>query len=132
MVASESAFHGDPARREHSAYGNHGIHGAEDVLGQWSSGESRRTLPRVPTGSQKGTPPAHGRFRLFEESAMSQRNNKSPRKPLLKEENNEEPSDVRNDKPLTSPIQPRAYPDPIDDTLDDSFPASDPPSWAGR
>lgn len=28
--------------------------------------------------------------------------------------------------------QPRAYPDIIDDTLDDSFPASDPPSWAGR
>jgi hypothetical protein len=28
--------------------------------------------------------------------------------------------------------QPPAYPDPVDDTLDDSFPASDPPSWAGR
>jgi hypothetical protein len=24
------------------------------------------------------------------------------------------------------------YDDPVDDTLDDSFPASDPPSWAGR
>lgn len=31
-----------------------------------------------------------------------------------------------------SRVQPRAYPDPVDDTLDDSFPASDPPSWAGR
>ena len=28
--------------------------------------------------------------------------------------------------------QPRAYQDIIDDTLDDSFPASDPPSWAGQ
>lgn len=28
--------------------------------------------------------------------------------------------------------EPRQYPDPVDDTLDDSFPASDPPSWAGR
>ena len=28
--------------------------------------------------------------------------------------------------------QPRAYPDIVDDTLDDSFPASDPPSWAGH
>lgn len=28
--------------------------------------------------------------------------------------------------------QPRAYPDIVDDTLDDSFPASDPPSWAGQ
>ena len=30
------------------------------------------------------------------------------------------------------PQQPRAYPDLVDDTLDDSFPASDPPSWAGK
>ena len=29
-------------------------------------------------------------------------------------------------------VQPRAYPDIVDDTLDDSFPASDPPSWAGK
>lgn len=29
-------------------------------------------------------------------------------------------------------VQPRAYNDIVDDTLDDSFPASDPPSWAGK
>ena len=28
--------------------------------------------------------------------------------------------------------QPRPYADIVDDTLDDSFPASDPPSWAGQ
>ena len=28
--------------------------------------------------------------------------------------------------------QPRRYADLVDDTLDDSFPASDPPSWAGQ
>jgi hypothetical protein len=27
---------------------------------------------------------------------------------------------------------PPTYADPVDDTLDDSFPASDPPSWAGQ
>ncbi len=32
----------------------------------------------------------------------------------------------------TGARQGRAYPDPVDDTLYDSFPASDPPSWAGR
>ncbi|HEU5210359.1 MAG TPA: hypothetical protein VFU06_13280 [Longimicrobiales bacterium] len=32
----------------------------------------------------------------------------------------------------STPVQPRRYRDPVDDTLDDSFPASDPPSWAGR
>lgn len=38
----------------------------------------------------------------------------------------------RRDAPAKKVVQPRRYPDPIDDTLDDSFPASDPPSWAGR
>jgi hypothetical protein len=42
----------------------------------------------------------------------------------------------KSERPETKPRpdlrQPRAYPDPVDDTLDDSFPASDPPSWAGR
>ena len=33
--------------------------------------------------------------------------------------------------PRGEPRQPRPYPDPVDDTLDGSFPASDPPSWAG-
>jgi hypothetical protein len=39
----------------------------------------------------------------------------------------ENPGTTRRDKRF-----PRAYDDPVDDTLDDSFPASDPPSWAGR
>ena len=34
--------------------------------------------------------------------------------------------------PARGARQPRPYPDPVDDALDDSFPASDPPSWAGR
>lgn len=39
----------------------------------------------------------------------------------------------RRESPDTkSSVQPRAYPDIVDDTLDDSFPASDPPSWAGK
>lgn len=37
----------------------------------------------------------------------------------------------RRDVPQKSSEQPRPYPDLVDDTLDDSFPASDPPSWAG-
>ena len=35
-------------------------------------------------------------------------------------------------QPAESSTQPRPYPDIVDDTLDDSFPASDPPSWAGQ
>lgn len=34
--------------------------------------------------------------------------------------------------PPRAPRQPRPYPDLVDETLDDSFPASDPPSWAGH
>ena len=34
--------------------------------------------------------------------------------------------------PRRGPRQPRPYADLVDDTLDDSFPASDPPSWAGK
>lgn len=41
-------------------------------------------------------------------------------------------ADERKAAPPGGPRQPRAYPDPVDDTLDDSFPASDPPSRAGR
>jgi hypothetical protein len=42
------------------------------------------------------------------------------------------PPKDRRAVPARGPRQPRPYPDPVDDTLDDSFPASDPPSWAGR
>ena len=38
----------------------------------------------------------------------------------------------RKGAPRRGPRQPRPYPDLVDDTLDDSFPASDPPSWAGK
>jgi hypothetical protein len=39
------------------------------------------------------------------------------------------PEDVAPEKTVE---QPRAYSDIVDDTLDDSFPASDPPGWAGQ
>ena len=42
------------------------------------------------------------------------------------------PSEGSETKPRRAMRQPRAYADPVDDTLDDSFPASDPPSWAGQ
>jgi hypothetical protein len=41
-------------------------------------------------------------------------------------------TDDRKAAPRRARRQPRPYPDLVDDTLDDSFPASDPPSWAGR
>lgn len=41
-------------------------------------------------------------------------------------------ADGRKTPLKTSQRQRRPYPDIVDDTLDDSFPASDPPSWAGR
>jgi hypothetical protein len=51
----------------------------------------------------------------------------------------DQPHEDERDKPTEQhssprkvPVQPRAYPDIVDDTLDDSFPASDPPSWAGK
>lgn len=42
------------------------------------------------------------------------------------------PDESPHDDDSEKPYQPRDYPDLVDDTLDDSFPASDPPSWAGR
>ena len=42
-----------------------------------------------------------------------------------------EPAEKANQS-LDPKEQPRPYPDQVDDTLDDSFPASDPPSWAGQ
>ncbi|HEX6063177.1 MAG TPA: hypothetical protein VFZ04_03100 [Longimicrobiales bacterium] len=47
------------------------------------------------------------------------------------ENRGEDASPTREPAPEV-PQQPRAYPDLVDDTLDDSFPASDPPSWAGK
>jgi hypothetical protein len=47
-------------------------------------------------------------------------------------ENRAESAPVREPAQREVPVQPRAYPDLVDDTLDDSFPASDPPSWAGK
>jgi hypothetical protein len=41
-------------------------------------------------------------------------------------------SEAREPSPDRTAESPKRYPDPVDDTLDDSFPASDPPSWAGR
>jgi hypothetical protein len=45
---------------------------------------------------------------------------------------NKEAAAHRETPDRKSSVQPRAYPDIVDDTLDDSFPASDPPSWAGK
>jgi hypothetical protein len=41
-------------------------------------------------------------------------------------------TEKRKATPRQGRRQPRPYPDLVDDTLDDSFPASDPPSWAGK
>ena len=48
------------------------------------------------------------------------------------DEDNAEGAEDRKAAPRRRPRQPRPYPDLVDDTLDDSFPASDPPSWAGK
>ena len=49
-----------------------------------------------------------------------------------REETKATPAEDTPPPPRRSPRQPRPYADPVDDALDDSFPASDPPSWAGR
>lgn len=62
---------------------------------------------------------------------MSRRRKQSAETPKPDEKAARPPEDARA-APVRGPRQPRPYPDPVDDTLDDSFPASDPPSWAGK
>ena len=58
---------------------------------------------------------------------MTPRKNPSAETPLPDKES---VSWSRRSEPMPR-REPRPYPDPVDDTLDGSFPASDPPSWAG-
>ena len=59
----------------------------------------------------------------------------SPRKPKTRPDADPQEKRKAADRPEPGHrmgVQPRQYPDLLDDTLDDSFPASDPPSWAGQ
>lgn len=61
--------------------------------------------------------------RRKKQQAESPKHDRDSEKPV---EAATKPSPAPEQRPLPE------YTDPIDDTLDDSFPASDPPSWAGR
>ena len=60
------------------------------------------------------------------------RRKRQPDMEAPKRKETETPTREIEAQPNESSTQPRPYPDIVDDTLDDSFPASDPPSWAGQ
>jgi hypothetical protein len=63
---------------------------------------------------------------------MTPRKKQQPPKPAERSEDGPRKPEAADAPKGRVKQQPRAYPDIVDDTLDDSFPASDPPFWAGR
>jgi hypothetical protein len=60
------------------------------------------------------------------------RHKRQPNTEASEREKTQHPLPETDVQPQEAAAQPRVYPDIVDDTLDDSFPASDPPSWAGK
>ena len=83
---------------------------------------------RVRTANRRLTP--HQGLRNTGEIMASRK--QRPEKASPEDAKDARQSEPAETKPRRGVRQPRAYPDPVDDTLDDSFPASDPPSWAGQ